>query len=388
MSDKQQLKILVADDDDAIRLALVSMIQLEGFSIVESSNGIAALEMYECEKPDIVLLDTIMPEMNGYEVCAAIRKKNPDIYAMPIIMITMMDDSASIQRAQDAGASDYLLKPIQWPLLMYRLHVLFQQKELLNERKKVEEKLHQTHRLNAITQLTGGFAHDFNNILASQLGYTELALNHCNDLNEEKLKIYLGEVQKASLRAKILIEQLMTFAMDGGDMTVVSEVTHVFSDSVKALLSKIPQGIKFDVVNNVKNEWIGLDFLQFHQILMNLLENSVDAMDRQGSIAVKLEKRYVEKQICTSCLSEIAGQHLVLSVTDNGSGIDEKILQTIFEPFYTTKPVGKGTGHGMSVVHGIVHASGGHIHIDSTPGKGSTIEICLLPVTAEKKMAI
>lgn len=388
MSDKKQLKILVVDDDDAIRLALVSMIQIEGFTLVEANNGISALEIFEREKPDIVLLDTVMPEMNGYEVCKAIRKEFPDIYAMPVLMITMMDDPDSIQRAQDAGASDYLIKPIQWPLLMYRLHVLFRQKQLLDERKKIEEKLRQTHRLNAISQLTGGFAHDFNNILASQLGYTELALNYCDDLNEEKLKIYLGEVQKASLRAKILIEQLMAFAMDGVDMTEVSEVAHVFSDSVKALLSKIPQRITFDAVNDVKDEWVGLDFLQFHQILMNLLENSVDAMDGQGSITVKLEKRCVEKQVCTSCLSEITGQYLVLSVTDTGSGIDQKILQAIFEPFYTTKPVGKGTGHGMSVVHGIAHASGGHIHIDSTPGKGSTIEIYLLPVTAEKKMAM
>lgn len=388
MPDKKQLKILVADDDDAIRLALVSMIQIEGFSIVEASDGVSALEMFEQEKPDIVLLDTVMPGMNGYEVCEAIRQQSPDIHEMPVLMITMMDDPESIQKAQEAGASDYLVKPIQWPLLMYRLQVLFRQKKLLKERKKVEGKLCQTHRLSAITQLTGGFAHDFNNILASQLGYTELALNHCLDLNEAKLKTYLGEVQKASLRAKILIEQLMTFAMDGIDMTAVSEVTNVFSDSIKALRSNIPSRIMVDVENDVDNDWIGLDFVQFHQVLMNLLENSVDAIEDKGLISVKLEKRYMNKQVCSSCLSEIAGEYLILSVEDNGTGIDENILQNIFEPFYTTKPVGKGTGHGMSVVHGIVHAAGGHIHVDSTPGKGCKIEICLLPITSEKQMAV
>jgi len=379
---------MIADDDDALRLALVTMIQVEGFSVVEADNGAEALELFAREKPDIVLLDTVMPRLNGYEVCQALRLQVPDVYELPILMITMMDDLESIQKAQSAGASDYLIKPIQWSLLTYRLHVMFKQKKMLAERKKIEDKLLHTHKLSAIRQLTGGFAHDFNNILASQLGYTELALNCCDEHADEKLIKYLGEVQKASLRGKILIEYLMMFAMNGMDMTSISEAQNDFSDSIKAMVKDIPSHIKFESICNVENEWIGVDFIQFHQILMNLIENAIDAIENSGAITVKLEKRCQDRSVCTSCLSEFEGEYLILSVTDDGGGIDDKIAQRIFEPFYTTKPVGRGTGHGMSVIHGIVHAAGGHIHVASEVGKGCTIEVFFLLMSSAQQAAV
>ena len=100
MSDKKQLKVMIADDDDALRLALVTMIQGEGFSVVEAGNGAEALELFAREKPDIVLLDTVMPRLNGYEVCQALRRQVPDVYELPILMITMMDDLEYIQKAR------------------------------------------------------------------------------------------------------------------------------------------------------------------------------------------------------------------------------------------------------------------------------------------------
>lgn len=388
MSNKKQLKVLVADDDDAIRLALKTMIESEGFSVFDTANGIAAMEVYERESPDIILLDTIMPEMNGYQVCETIRKNVPDIHELPIVMITMMDDLDSIKKAQNLGASDYIIKPIQWPLLMYRLNVLFHQKKLLEEKNKIEEKLRHTYKLSAIRQLTGGFAHDFNNILATQLGYTELALNHDIAKADEKFTHYLGEVQKASLRGKILIEHLMTFAMDGLDLNSVSEVKSDFTDSIKAILKIIPSHITFDSECHIDNEWIGIDFVQFHQILMNLIENSIDAIEKEGNVSVSLEKRFVDKKVCASCLSEIRDEYIVLSVSDSGTGINDNILQQIFEPFFSTKPVGKATGHGMSVIHGIVHAAGGHILVNSEPHKGCTIEVCFIPISAVQQMAV
>ena len=240
MPPENQLKVLIADDDDAMRFAMCRVIEAEGYAVIAASDGDMAISLYKKERPDVVLLDAMMPKKDGYEVCQRLREEVPDIHLLPILIITVMDDNYSLTRAQEVGASDYLIKPVQWPLLIYRLNMLFMQKRLHDERRRTEGRLRQTHRLNAIRQLTAGFAHDFNNILATQLGYTELALNTCEQ-NNTKLNQYLGEVQKASLRGKLLIEQLMTFAMDAIDNWAFSQADldrlflRVFSDNDRAI---------------------------------------------------------------------------------------------------------------------------------------------------------
>ena len=385
--EKSELKILVADDDDSFRSALAGILKNDGYSVIEASDGLEAVDVFEREAPDIVLLDGVMPQLDGFEACARIRAKVPDILELPILIITIMSDIESIEKAQVAGASDYLTKPLSWPLLMYRINVLFLLKKMQLERSRLNKRLRETHKLNAVRQLTGGFSHDFNNILAAQLGYTELALDCVEENDTEKHKEYLGEIQKASLRAKLLIEQLMNFTLKDIDLTSASMVCDVFGESTKVLTKNVPDYIDYESVNKIDNGWIPLSFIQFHEVIMNLFDNAIDAIDGQGTVKISLEESNVEIRQCSSCLEDFGGSYYVLSCEDSGKGILPNDVHRVFEPFYTTKMETKGVGHGMSVIHGIAHAAGGHVEIDSVPGKGTIARVFFKPIKQEVESA-
>ncbi len=246
---------------------------------------------------------------------------------------------------------------------------------------QLQRQLQQTQKMEAIGQLTGGIAHDFNNVLASIMGYTGLANRRAKKSNDDLIEGYLSQIHRAGERARDLVQQLLAFSRgDVGGLQIL-EPEPLANEAIKMLISLIPSSISLNLKirsNNLKH-YIEVDPVQFNQSIMNLVINAKDAIVADtGEINVSIEYLPKVKGICDSCHSTFSGKFIRLSVSDNGIGIHNDILSRIFDPFFTTKEVGKGSGMGLSMLHGIVHGSGGHIVVKSNnphAKKGTTIQV-------------
>jgi len=262
-----------------------------------------------------------------------------------------------------------------------------EQVEAEQNREGLYRQLVQAQKMEAVGQLTGGIAHDFNNMLGAILGYTYLlSLQSRDNFDFEQQKNYIQEITTAGNRAKDLIAQMLTFSRLNPDLTESPETSVMVQPIVKEVMQLLRQSIPstIDISYSVDDEDGRVFFhpVHLHQILMNLTINSRDASsDGYGKIEVTVKKESVST-VCTSCQQDFAGDYVVISVSDNGNGIDKDALPHIFDPFFTTKAEHKGTGMGLSVVHGMVHAHHGHITVKSRPDvDGTRFQIYMQPAT-------
>ena len=250
----------------------------------------------------------------------------------------------------------------------------------ITDRKKLEAQLQQTQKMESIGTLAGGIAHDFNNILSSIIGFTELALGEAEkgtDLEDD-----LQEVHIAGLRAKDLVKQILTFARQSDESVKPMQVSIITKEVLKFIKSSIPTTIQInDEINS--DSFIMGSPTQVHQILMNLCTNAAQSMEQNGGILeVSVNDTTIDMMAMIPDLKP--GEYIEIKVADTGMGISPQNIHTIFEPYFTTKAVGEGTGMGLAVVHGIVENYGGQITVNSTIGKGTTFSI-YLPITKKRK---
>jgi PAS domain S-box-containing protein len=244
------------------------------------------------------------------------------------------------------------------------------------ERALLTGKLHQAQRIQALGTLAGGIAHDFNNILAAIGGNTRLLLNEI--AADWPLRRHLLEIQKASSRATDLVRQILTFSKGSPPSYEVFDPRTVTTEALDLLRATIPTNITIRERFSAEAPNIKADSTQFHQILVNLVMNAAHAYgDASGNIEVSLDRVTDEEAKAAAAADVAAGPYLRLCVIDSGCGMDEQTLKRVFEPFFTTRNMGQGTGLGLSVVHGIVEGHGGTIKIASAPGKGTTVSVYL-----------
>jgi len=255
-----------------------------------------------------------------------------------------------------------------------------------DERRRLDERMQQAQKMEAIGQLTAGIAHDFNNILASIIGYTDLAMTRCVGDGQEKLEEYLGQVYRAGERARDLIQQMLTFSRSGDSKAQPLDPAPLVKETVKMLTATLPASIhlRFDHPADDLPQ-IRTEPVQLQQLIMNICINARDAMQGKGELVVELALRHHQEGECASCHESINGDYVELLVHDTGQGMDRYVLAHLFEPFFTTKEVGDGTGLGLSMVHGIMHDSHGHIRVDSAPGKGTSFRLLFEPVMSAER---
>ncbi len=249
---------------------------------------------------------------------------------------------------------------------------------------KLNAQLRQATKMEAIGHLTSGVAHDFNNILGAIFGYAELARHTLKRESAEGPALrYLDSIIVASERAKALVAQMMLF---GRNSPVVKEneksivlLQPVVKEVVSLLRASVPATITLNLTGLHDDLRVNIQPVQLHQVLLNLGINGRDAIGEYGTINFVLGLREVGKGVCSSCNQDFSGSFVEIAVSDSGSGIPADILPNIFNPFFTTKEVGKGSGMGLAVAHGIVHLAGGHILVETAPGAGTTFRI-LLPL--------
>ena len=263
------------------------------------------------------------------------------------------------------------------------------------EKGLIQTQLRQAQKMEAIGQLTGGIAHDFNNVLASILGYTELA-QHLSDMADQdpflnikpfnkKLHAYLNSTYEAGIRARDLVKQLLIFSRNEDDVLPQAiRVEPTVNEILKLLASTLPKSLHVSTVFEENLPLIEIAPIQLHQVIMNLCINARDALNEKGNISIIASKKNAMSGQCASCHEGFHGNFVEISVIDDGSGIDPQHVNRIFEPFYTTKDVGQGTGMGLSIVHGIIHEHHGHITVQSSPNRGTAFHL-LLPASYGKE---
>jgi PAS domain S-box-containing protein len=249
------------------------------------------------------------------------------------------------------------------------------------ERRDLEQQLFQAQKMETVGTLAGGIAHDFNNILTAILVHSELGLS--GQLPAARALEAFGQIRQASLRAKDLVKRILTFTRPQEPERRVVSATELLREAAKFSRAIVPSTIDIQVEISEDCGDIWVDTNQFHQVVLNLVSNASQAMaDAQGELSFRLEPRELTEPRRTATSEVAPGRYLLLTVSDNGAGMDREAQQRAFEPFFTTKRIGEGTGLGLSIVQGIVQSHGGGIELNSTPGVGTTIRI-YWPAAAE-----
>ncbi len=256
------------------------------------------------------------------------------------------------------------------------------QKRVEEEKQKIEAQLHQARKMESIGILAGGIAHDFNNILYIILGNTELAMEEIPEWNPVYASI--KEVKAASLRAVGIVRQLLSFSRKTTQEFKPIDAITIIKDTVKFLRSTIPSTIEIHTNIAARQLTVLADPIQIIQLLMNIATNASEAMEETGGILeITVENETLKEGSAKSYLELAKGDYIKITLSDTGPGIEPEIIDQIFDPYFTTKEIGKGSGMGLAVVHGIVKGHNGAITVDSQSGKGATFTI-LLPVVTEK----
>ncbi|MGB5992350.1 MAG: PAS domain S-box protein [Desulfobacterales bacterium] len=256
-------------------------------------------------------------------------------------------------------------------------------KKAEKEKASLEAQLLHAQKMESIGTLSGGIAHDFNNLLGIILGNAELAMEDVEELHSAKYN--LMEIRTASMRARDVVKQLLSFSRKTDAKQRPVKLVQIVENVLSFLRSSIPMSIEIhkNIPNDTDNTILA-DATQINQVMINLFTNAAHAMeDAGGVITIGIQNVYLD-QVSAPFYPDLSlGNYVKLTVSDTGTGIDHEIKDRIFDPYFTTKEVGKGSGIGLSVVHGIVKSHNGAIYVDSKFGKGTTFSI-LFPATEEE----
>jgi PAS domain S-box-containing protein len=248
-------------------------------------------------------------------------------------------------------------------------------KQMEEQRLRTEAQLRQAQKMEAIGTLASGIAHDFNNILSAILGYSELALDDA--LNAKSSPHYMRQILKAAYRARDLVQQILTFSRQTESKAKPIRIKPIVKEALKLLRASLPTTI--DIQTRLDSEAIvRADPTQIHQVIMNLCTNAGHAMRSKGGVlSVTLKEVHLDRDFTRHYPGTLPGPHLQLQVEDTGSGIDPNMIDRIFDPYFTTKQKGEGTGMGLAMVQGIVQQSNGAISVESEMGHGTCFKIHL-----------
>jgi PAS domain S-box-containing protein len=243
----------------------------------------------------------------------------------------------------------------------------------IEDRRRLERRLREAEKMEAVGTLAAGVAHDFNNILGAILGYGELALEAAAAGTPSRR--YAENVATAALRGKSLVEQILTYSRGTATRRVPVRIEEVVREVLDLLRATLPAGIELDVDLQARDAHVMADATHLHQAASNLCTNAVQAMPQGGRLRVALDVVRIARELALRDAVLSPGEFAHLTVADTGTGMDPATVARMFEPFFTTKDVRRGTGLGLSLVHAIVHEARGGIDVHSRPGSGTSIEL-------------
>ncbi|MBU2551210.1 MAG: response regulator [Proteobacteria bacterium] len=368
-------EILLVDDEADFRRPLVKRLTKRGFSIREAGDGREALAVLDQARSDVVVMDVKMPVMDGLTALARIKSAWPET---EVILLTGHATTQDGVEGIKAGAFDYLSKPLELDHLAGKITQAWEKIVRTEEKKreqefraKMEQRMIATERLASLGTLATGVAHEINNplaVISESAGWLKTRLGKETALPDEardKFLYGLNKIESSVERAKRITHQLLGFARKTDSLikevdlaalaAEVIDLTRKSAEDARARAELRPIDGRIDI-------WT--DPNQLRQVLINLVTNGLQAVGPGGSVRVAVET---------------AGSEIVITVADDGPGIPGENLDRIFEPFFSTKPPGQGTGLGLSVSRGIVEKMGGRIEVESRLGNGATFRV-ILPI--------
>ncbi|MBL4623472.1 MAG: PAS domain S-box protein [Immundisolibacteraceae bacterium] len=248
----------------------------------------------------------------------------------------------------------------------------------ITEKRQLELQIRQARKMEALGQLAGGIAHDFNNILTGILGYGDLAALHPAVIKNSKLSSYLSAIRQAGGRGRDLIRQMLNYSRSQPLELQTLKPEHVVDEVLDLLSVTLPSTVIVGRNFAANLPTIHADPTQLHQVVMNICINASDAMpEGHGTLKVTLSQNFTPRTSCHSCHQLFQGQHVLLSIEDNGTGIPQKLITEIFNPFFTTKEYDKGTGMGLAAADGIIHSVDGHVRVHSVIDEGTRFDVYL-----------
>jgi len=369
---KDNIKILIVDDDlDAVEL-LTKRFRAEGYSTSEAYDGGQALQKVKEYKPDLIILDIMMPKVDGYEVSKSL-KNYDETKHIPIIMLSAKAKIPDKVKGLDFGADDYITKPFDYRELSQRVKYWVAVKvgveERLNRIQQLEKELIQSERLAAIGQTVASLAHYVKNILFGLKGGLYLANIAIKQNDTDSLKSSWDILENNMGRISDLVLDLVEYSKEREPEFEKCSPNKI-ADDVCELMKESAKEYDIEIVKNFTSstDEIFLDPKAIHRCLLNLISNAIDACAFDVS-----EKEKWQITVSTNFKDDGA---VIFQVSDNGLGMGEEVKSKLFTSFFSTKR-GKGTGLGLLNTKKVVNEHGGTIDIESNPGKGSTFTITI-----------
>ena len=417
-------RVLIVDDKAENLYFLEVLLQGNGFAVSSAPDGAQALEAAAKDPPDLIVSDILMPVMDGYTLCQQWRADDR-LKAIPFIFYTATyTEKKDEELALSLGADRFVIKPQEPEALLGIIRevladpgrgaarsapgvhrsegeflkvyneTLFRKlekkmadlersnrelKESLESQQRLEEQLRQVQKLEAVGRFSAGIAHDFNNILTVILGFGDMLRTKVKqDVAQQNM---LDQILAAAGRAQNLTRSLLAFSRMQAMKPHPLNLNECIRNVETFLRRVIGEDIK--LVSSFSGEAISVlaDAGHIEQVLMNLATNARDAMPDGGVLSIGTDVVAIDEEFVRLHGYGAPGRYAVLTVADNGSGMDDATRQRIFEPFFTTKETGKGTGLGLAIIYGIVQQHQGHIAVYSEPRQGTTFKI-FLPLLA------
>ena len=373
------LRILLVDDDEDDYLITedhLLEIASRSFQLDWAPDYATAVEAIARQEHDVYLIDYRLGQETGLDL---LRWAMANGYKTPFILLTGQGDHQIDLEAMEAGAADFLVKgQIDARLLERSIRYAVERHRAEQARLRLEEELRQSQKMEAIGHMAGGIAHDFNNILTAVLSFAGLAKRQIG--REHPAYNRLLGIEEASLRGAELTRQLLTFARRQVTTPRVFDLNELILNMDKFLRRLITANIELVTLPMPELCQVKADPAQIEQVLVNLVVNARDAMPDGGTLTIRTTRKKLNKGF-----NGIArGNYACLIVSDTGVGMSKDVLGHIFEPFYTTKAPGKGTGLGLATCYGIVKQNNGHISVESKPGQGTEFQV-FLPVASQQK---
>jgi len=366
-------KILIVDDQPANLSVLFDYLDDFNARIFVAQSGQRALKFLENETFDIIILDIVMPEMDGFEVCKRLKEKE-ESKNIPVIFMSALADISSILKGFEAGGVDYIIKPARKEEVIARVSTH------LNMR-YMEQMVREKEKFESLAVMAGGIAHNFNNILMGIIGCADMSLMEipANSTLAENNRRIINLCERASL----ITSKILDYSGHGQSSPERKDLNSVVKEISELLKLSVSKKILLTYDFQPEHLPVMIDTGLISQSLINLVINSSESIgDKEGIITVKTGSMECNRDYLSEChiKGENEGIYAYLAVKDTGCGIEEEFINKIFDPFFTTKFTGRGLG--LAAVYGIVKNHKGTIRVESTRGKGTEIKL-LFPVSGE-----
>jgi signal transduction histidine kinase len=372
----QGASILVVDDDPIVRSLMQATLRTDGFTVFEAADGVEGCRLYEEHLPDLMLVDLVMPRMDGYELCRVLRARPESAY-VPIVVATSLDDVPSIARAYDAGATDFIPKPVNWLVLNHRVRYILRASRAFEELRRNQERLIAAKEAaeaanRAKSEFLANMSHELRTPLNAIIGFSGMMSDRMFGPLDDKYAEYAGIIGDSGRHLLAIISDILDLSKADADRMMLAEERVEIEDVVE-LGSKIVEDmarraqIKF--VSEIEEKLPPLigDPAKLTQILVNLLSNAVKFTPPGGQVRLRVGQR--------------AHRGITFQVEDTGVGMSPDQIPIALAPFgqisNSLTRRHDGVGLGLPLTKRLVELHGGTMELDSEPGKGTTASVHL-----------